>query len=231
MKDFKIEAMSIVNSLLKRGYPDKILLNAFNRAWNKTQSELLLPTLRATENKIRWITTFNQKNPPLKQIKKIHEGWLDKTKKDIKLKDLQTVYRKAKNLKQLLVKGKIHTLMQTSGFSTNCNKPCITCPRMDSSNTVTSRSNISYKIQGKFTCQTKNAVYVMECTICHKQYIGETSQTVNTRFRVHKSFIRMKKENNIADLFNMTNHTPTSYTIKIVGQEEDKNRRLRLEES
>ena len=29
----------------------------------------------------------------------------------------------------------------------------------------------------------------------------------------------------------MSDHSPTSYTIKIVGQEEDKNRRLRLEES
>ena len=43
-EDFKAEALSIVRSLLKRGYPDKILLNAFNRTWNKTQSELLLPT-------------------------------------------------------------------------------------------------------------------------------------------------------------------------------------------
>ena len=45
-KDFKTEALSIVSSLLKRGYPDKILLNSFNRAWNKSQSELLLPTQR-----------------------------------------------------------------------------------------------------------------------------------------------------------------------------------------
>ena len=230
-EDFKTEALSIVSPLLKRGYPDKILLNAFNRAWNKTQSELLLPTQQAAENKIRLITTFNQRNPPLKQIIKIHESWLDKTKNDIQSTDIQMVYRKAKNLKQLLVKGKIHSLSQTPGFSTNCNKPCITCPRMDSSNTITSLSNISYKIQGKFNCQTRNAVYVMECTICHKQYVGETLQMVNARFRVHESFIRTKKENNIAEHFNMSHHTPTSYTIKIVEQEEDKNRRLRLEES
>ena len=87
---------------------------------------------------------------------------------------------------------------------------------MDSSNTVTSLSNISYKIQGKFN--------MMECMICHKQYVGETSQIVNARFRVHESFIRTRRDNNIAEHFNMNDHTPTSYTIKIVGQEEDKNR-------
>ena len=42
---------------------------------------------------------------------------------------------------------------------------------------------------------------------------------------------RTKKENNIADHFNLENHSPTSYTIKIVGQEEDKNKRLCLEEA
>ena len=71
----------------------------------------------------------------------------------------------------------------------------------------------------------------MECTICHKQYTGETTQTVNARFRLHESFIKNKRDNNIADHFNQENHTPTSYTIKIVGQEEDKNKCLCLEEA
>ena len=40
-KDFKQEATSIVELLLKRGYPEKILLTVFNKAWNKTQEEIL----------------------------------------------------------------------------------------------------------------------------------------------------------------------------------------------
>ena len=38
-------------------------------------------------------------------------------------------------------------------------------------------------------------------------------------------------DNNITEHFTLENHSPTSYTVKIVGQEEDKNKRLRLEES
>ena len=101
---------SIVTSLLKRGYPDKILLNAFNTAWNKSLAELLSPSQKKTENKIRLITTFNQRNPPLKEIIRMHDSWLDKTKKDIQSQDIQMVYRKAKNLKQFLVKGKNNIL-------------------------------------------------------------------------------------------------------------------------
>ena len=71
----------------------------------------------------------------------------------------------------------------------------------------------------------------MTCTICGKQYVGETSQTLNKRFRTHESVIRSNSENNIAEHFNLKNHSPISYTVKIVSQEEDKNKRLRLEES
>ena len=71
----------------------------------------------------------------------------------------------------------------------------------------------------------------MTCTICGKQYVGETSQTLNKRFRTHESTIRSNSENYIAEHFNLKNHSPISYTVKIVSQEEDKNKRLRLEES
>ena len=100
-----------MESLLKRGYPDTILLEAFNKAWNKTQSELLILTPKKEDNKIRLITTYNQRNPPMKNIIKRHDTWLDKTKKEIKAQDIQTVYRKLRNLKQLLVKGKLNILM------------------------------------------------------------------------------------------------------------------------
>ena len=61
--------------------------------------------------------------------------------------------------------------------------------------------------------------------------MGETSQTLNKRFRTLESTIRSNSENNIAEHFNLKNHSPISYTVKIVSQEEDKNKRLRLEES
>ena len=70
----------------------------------------------------------------------------------------------------------------------------------------------------------------MTCTICGKQYVGKTSQTLNKRFRTHGSIIRSNSENNIAEHFSLKNHSPISYTVKIVGQEED-NKRLMLEES
>ena len=102
-----MEATNIITSLLKRGNPDKILLTFFNRAWSKSQEELLRSTKKIEDRRIRLITTYNQRNSPMKQVLLKFTDWLDKTKKDISRKDLQTVYKKARNLKQLLVRGKI----------------------------------------------------------------------------------------------------------------------------
>ena len=44
--------------------------------------------------------------------------------------------------------------------------------------------------------------------------------------RSFSSIVKNKRDNSIADHFNQENHTATSYSIKIVGQEEDKNKRL-----
>ena len=73
----------------------------------------------------------------------------------------------------------------------------------------------------------------MNCGIHNVQYVGETQQTLNARFRLHESMINTKKENPVADHFNEEDHSNNNlgYKINIIGQEAYKNRRLRLEEA
>ena len=94
----------------KKRLPWQNTIKCIQHSREKSLAELLSLSQKKTENKIRLITTFNERNPPLKEIIRMHDSWLDKTKKDIQSQDVQMVYRKAKNLKQLLVKGKINIL-------------------------------------------------------------------------------------------------------------------------
>ena len=97
---------------------------------------------------------------------------------------------------------------------------------MDYSNVVTSNTNVSYKIPGKYNCQSRNVVYVLTCGIHNKQYVGETQQALNARFRLHESMINTKKENPVADHFNEEDHIENrlDFKINVVGQESNKNR-------
>ena len=71
--DFKKEATTIITSLLRRGYPDNILLTAFNRAWSKTQEELLKPSRekRRQQNKTHY-NIQSEKSPNEKDTAEIY---------------------------------------------------------------------------------------------------------------------------------------------------------------
>ena len=75
-------------------------------------------------------------------------------------------------------------------------------------------------------------IYVLTCETHNIQYVGETQQTLNARFRLHESMINAKKQIPVADHLNDENHlnNKLDYKINIVGQEANKNRRLRLED-
>ena len=99
-------------------------------------------------------------------------------------------------------------------------------PKNGSQYCCTSNTGISYKIPGKFNCQSKNVIYVLTCGTHNVQYVGEIQQTLNARFRLHESMIKTKKENPVAEHFNEENHSNNKfdYKINIVGQEANKNR-------
>ena len=63
------------------------------------------------------------------------------------------------------------------------------------------------------------------------KYIGETENTLNTRCRGHESNMKSENQNLISQHFKQYNPTYNDYSITALMHEEDKNRRLRLEES
>ena len=56
------------------------------------------------------------------------------------------------------------------------------------------------------------------------QYVGETQQMLNARFRLHESMINTNKENPVADHFNEEEHRENrlDFKINVVGQETNK---------
>jgi hypothetical protein len=230
--DHEKEARDIRNKLLRRGYPRILLDEAQTRISNKSRDELLKPTMRQEKETIKCITTYNPSNPPLNEIVRKHADILEQTRKqNIKKEDIQVIYRRSQNLKDLLVRGKIN-IEHKQRICQPCGKPrCKTCMKVNTTTTATSSNNISYPIRGTFNCQSHHIIYLMTCNICHIQYVGESSNTLNTRFRGHESAIRTKQLHPVAQHYNTNNHTEEAYTVTVLDKENDKNKRLRLEET
>ena len=70
-----------------------------------------------------------------------------------------------------------------------CRHPqCGTCPQLSEKSHYTSYQTKHYfQINDIYSCDTTHAIYLLECTLCHKQYIGETHTTVRSRMVHHRN--------------------------------------------
>ena len=108
---------------------------------------------------------------------------------------IKTLYRHEKNLKEILSPSLFSSkAKQIKNSITSCNK-CHICknfivPETKFKCKVTGRV---YNIRGKLTCNSPNAVYLISCSNCDDQYVG-SALDLKSRFRIHKSDIKTKKD-------------------------------------
>ena len=51
-----------------------------------------------------------------------------------------------------------------------------------------------YELESIYSCDTTNAIYLLECSICQKQYVGETGTTIRIRMRHHRKHVSGKNQ-------------------------------------
>ena len=149
----------------------------------------------------------------------------------IKPEDIQVTYNKSPSIKDMIIETQLYQ-QRIPKMSQPCYKPrCKTCSQMETTQTITNKTNHRYPIKGNFNCQSTNIIYVLNCMICGIQYVGEGSKNMNTRCRRHVSTIKTSKDHPVALHYRSYNHTTEDFTITVIDKDQDKNRRLRLEES
>jgi hypothetical protein len=98
---------------------------------------------------------------------------------------------------------------------------------------VSTANGYRLKITQNIDCKTTGIIYLITCSNCSKQYIGETGNSANIRFRGHFQDI---KENQgfkpVSNHFNELNHTRENVTITLLRKitSGDNNRRKRAED-
>ena len=204
--DFQTHAQKLLYSYYKRGYPMKILQEAYAKAQAKSRVELLYTPNRARpedqESPFFCIVPYNPQNPPIKAI--VENNWhLLKTDPKLSTVSKRKVivgHSRPQNLRDLLVKSRLRypppvappTPTPTINPDKICNnRNCRYCPRLDTSglikSTTTSRT---YIVPQKITCRFNNLVYLITCKKCRFQYVGQTKNCLKDRFQQHFLDIR-----------------------------------------
>lgn len=99
----------------------------------------------------------------------------------------RVVYRRSKNLQDIVTSSKV-TKPVHSGCHPCGKSRCKICAHMTTSlSPHSTASGFSLKIRGNFGCDTPNVIYLLECSACNKQYIGQTETSFRLRFNNHKA--------------------------------------------
>lgn len=85
-----------------------------------------------------------------------------------------------------------------------------------SSTAYSTASNFSIKINGNYTCDTANVVYLLECNLGKLQYVGESKTSFRLRFNNHKAHVSALPHLPLSKHANVTGHTFNNIKVTIL---------------
>jgi hypothetical protein len=187
----------LLNRFRFRGYPTALLNDAKRKAlaYNRNTTSSIS---RQKSDNLNLITTYSSYMPKLNRLLQKHYPILQSnpSTKSLFPTPPRAVYRRSKNLRDILVRAKFNSRNSTVDpgvLHPGCkpckkDRRCLACKQMMTTTQVNSTANnFTFQIRGDYDCQTSDAVYLLECSACQAQYIGETCTKFNYRLNGHRS--------------------------------------------
>jgi hypothetical protein len=220
--------------LKSRNYPTKLI----EQSKLKADSIVSNTSNRNNNQKLIFVTRFNPRLPPIKPIIMKYMDILTQDPKTKFLEDFQITlaYRRPQSIKDQLVKSDLagNSIKKASPGSYPCRRrKCLCCPYMLSTIKFSSHTTgQEFIIRGHYNCQSINVIYMIQCKRCGKQYIGQTGNTLNTRFTSHRHDIRHKLLKSVPLHYTSDCHTINDLSLCVImGAGHDVMRRHALETS
>ncbi len=95
---------------------------------------------------------------------------------------------------------------------------CKFCPNQNKPNTLRSTSTVrEYRGPQKYTCNTRNVIYLITCCKYGKQYVGETYRTFKERMNEHIGYVRRKEMwTTTGEHYNSPNHNTNGMIMQVI---------------
>ncbi|CAN7976705.1 unnamed protein product [Ixodes persulcatus] len=232
-EDFDASAQNLKTMLGKQKYPLRVIDDAIQKAKQLNREDLIAncppkPDLQRTNLCLTYSTNF----PYVNGILRRHYNILEQSER---LKRAfpsapGVVYRRSRNLRDSLVNSRLNTSLSNDECKP-CTKPgCLVCKQMQHTSSASStQSQFSLKIRGNLTCDSSNVIYLLECSVCKMQYIGQTKTAFRTRFNNHKSHSKSLPSLALSKHLSLPHHSfeKLSVTILETGFKSDREREQR----
>ena len=182
--------------LKERGYSDKLIRKEIMRARKPKRDDLLFreQNEKTRGRKLVFNLTYHPAFSRIKDVLKDIHVLLSAPNEEHKkvFSDVPIVgFKRGKSIKDFLVRSKLPVKRETVGQSEACQKArCQICPSICKTKSFeSSQTSEKYEIRAHLDCDSVNAIYLVTCKTCHKQYVGSTVKFRN-RFNNYKSCFR-----------------------------------------
>ena len=191
LKEIKLKELQIL--LLEQQYPERIIKAGIKKALKIPQNELRNVKEQGKKKILPFISIFNPNNakalPIIKQtlenIKTSHR--MRNALKKVKLINCK---RQAPNLGRILCKSSFSFSNSISGVR-NCGKSFVCCQYIKEGIEHTFKTvDKKLEIRLPFNCESKNLIYVVICSGCKEEYIGQTETMLKERLNTYRQHIR-----------------------------------------
>ena len=219
------------SNLKGRGYNPSLINPLLESITFNERAKALNPKPLEQSADLTFVNTYNDQTPEIRRI--IYDNWerlhSDPTLKKLFPKPPILALMKNRTISNFLVKSKpdpwepVSLMIQgpRDGVEpirindepqckiTKCgNRRCGLCPILSTDTSITSKvCKRKHRIYGDFTCMTPRIVYLLECTRCGKQYVGQTVKTFKHRVAQHLLHIRKGGSDKLPLHFNADAHT------------------------
>ena len=230
-EDFDTQATLMTEHFRARGYPRCVIQDAYRRAKEKNRDDLLQDTEPGTCNSIIYVHTYNNIGPQIRQILLEKAPILNQhpATQALVANGFLVALKRNKNLRDKLVRAALHQPQRGAPGCHPCRRPCKTCKYIQTTDEFVSHTTKKkYKIHEEVNCLTPNVIYLLDCSRCGQQYVGQTSNTFATRFLQHCSDIRHGKDTPVAAHFHLPRHDVTNVLATIIERVPGKTRPQRL---
>ena len=237
------ELIKLRENFLIRQYPESIINKAFDKVQLLNRSDIIQYKLKNVQNwqHIPFITTFSNLLVSDKDnniYKVLAQAWNQLSSNFSHLGLPKIVFRKGRSLSGLLTStqfpqaawtNKITYIINnvdlqatniTVGGSSPCNGPrCKTCSILTAGNSIrSSYFDKLYNLADNLNCNSANIIYVIRCSKCKIQYVGETRNPLRERMKAHRSCIKLNRDTPIGIHFNSIDHNITHLQIMPIEQ-------------
>lgn len=193
--DFKNACKILFSALRKRGYTRTFL--------RKAARTFHLVKVRDTRPKIPLVTNYSS----LSLLANTRMKANFENREDNLLEEFTIIsaYRRNKNLQDYLVHSRLKSQNQTRRDTPNYYVPKELVKNRISGEVFTIKQKIPYN--------TPNCVYLISCTTCNLQYVGQTKNKLNDRLNQHRYNINNRKQTSLLIVQHFIQHGIESLNI------------------